>query len=234
VRLGGTTVRFLDLTLPTPEDNLALDEALFRSLDEAIGAGADPARYEALRLWESPRPVVVLGRSGRAQEEVDLAACAQMRIPVHRRASGGGTVVLGPGCLCFALALSYRLHPTLRDVALSYRIVLGRVAAALEVEGLAVRGMADLALGDRKVSGNAQLRGRHGLLHQGTLLNGFEPALLPRLLREPRRQPLYRARRRHLDFVGDLPLPRCVLKSRLARVWTAVSDEAAALPSCGA
>jgi lipoate-protein ligase A len=233
VRSHGATVRLIDLTLPTPEENLALDEALLRTLDEAAAAGVDPGRWEGLRLWESPLPVVVLGRSGRAEEEVDLAACAEMGVPVRRRASGGGAVVLGPGCLCFALALSYRLHPALRDVARSYRIVLGAVAAALDVEGLAVRGMADLALVDRKVSGNAQLRGRHGLLHQGTLLNGFEPALLPRLLREPRRQPLYRDWRRHLDFVGDLPLPRRVVKSRLLRVRTAMSDEAAAPPSCG-
>ncbi|HSB60462.1 MAG TPA: lipoate--protein ligase family protein [Vicinamibacteria bacterium] len=179
-------MRLLDLTLPTPEENLALDEALFRALDRAVESGADPREWEALRFWECPRAVVVLGRSGRAEEQVDLAACGEAGIPVRRRSSGGGAVLLGPGCLCFSLALSYRRHPALREVAASYRLVLGRIAAGLAVEGLAVRGTADLALGDRKVSGNAQLRGRHGLLHQDTLLHAFEPALLPRLLREPR------------------------------------------------
>jgi lipoate---protein ligase len=209
-------VRLIDLTLPAPEQNLALDESLFRDLEAAAAAGRDPAASECLRLWESPRPFVVLGRAGRADQEVDLAACRAEAIPVLRRASGGGTVVLGPGCLCFSLVLSYGSHPRLRDVAGSYRTILGWVAGALALDGLSLRGEADLALGDRKVSGNAQLRGRHGLLHQGTLLHGFERSLLPLLLREPRRRPAYRGARQHADFVADLPLPIKALKARLA------------------
>jgi lipoate-protein ligase A len=211
-------VRLLDLTLATPEQNLALDESLFRELEAAAEAGSDPAGWERLRLWESPQPCVVLGRSGRAEEEVDLAACRSAGIPVLRRASGGGAVVLGPGCLCFALVLSYRVRPALRDVTASYRWLLGRIVEALALPDLA-QAESDLALGGRKVSGNAQLRGRHGLLHQGTLLHGFERSLLSRLLREPRRRPRYRGQRRHLEFVGQLPLPSKALKAALSAAW---------------
>ena len=47
----------VDLTLPTAAENVALDEALLE-LAEA-GAGHD----EYFRLWESPEPCVVVGRS---------------------------------------------------------------------------------------------------------------------------------------------------------------------------
>jgi lipoate-protein ligase A len=211
-------VQLLDLSLPTAAENLALDESLFRGLEAAGGAGADTAPWERLRLWESPEPCVVLGRSGRAEEEVDLAACRAAGVPVLRRASGGGTVVLGPGCLCFALVLSYRARPALREVAGSYALLLGALARALGLPAL-TRDGSDLALGGRKVSGNAQLRGRFGLLHHGTLLHGFERSLLPRLLREPSRRPAYRGRRSHLEFVGDLPLPSKALKAALAAAF---------------
>lgn len=214
-------MRLLDLTCPTAEEDLALDEALLRDLDASVASGGDAGSGETLRFWESREPVVVLGRSRPAEEDVDLAACARLRVPVLRRASGGGTVVLGPGCLCFALVLSYDRHPAFRQVRRSYRAILGPIVAAIGSDGLAVRGTTDLALGDRKVSGNAQLRARHALLHQGTLLNGFETSLLARLLREPRRQPRYRAGRSHVDFVANLPLRRDELAARLAAAWSA-------------
>src|SRR5437667_5341974 len=91
------TMRFLDLTLPTAAENLALDEALL--LEAEAGRGG-----EVLRLWEWSRYAVVLG-AGCRLAEVDEAACAADAVPILRRASGGGTVLLGPGCLCYTLVL---------------------------------------------------------------------------------------------------------------------------------
>ena len=58
----------------------------------------------------------------------------------------------------------------------------------------------------RKVSGNAQRRGRRALLHHGTLLYDFDPGLAARYLKEPIRRPAYRSGRCHADFIGNLPL----------------------------
>src|SRR4051794_35022284 len=91
-------MRFLDLTLPGAAENLALDEALLLEA-EAGRAG------EVLRVWEWPRPAVVLGSGCRLAEDVDEEACRRDGVPVLRRASGGGTVLLGPGSLCFGLVL---------------------------------------------------------------------------------------------------------------------------------
>ncbi|HEV3117610.1 MAG TPA: lipoate--protein ligase family protein, partial [Gemmataceae bacterium] len=82
----------LDLTLPTIAENLALDEAL---LLEAEAGGA-----EVLRFWEWKRPAVVLGAGSRLADDVDEAACHADGVPILRRSSGGGTVLLGSGCLC--------------------------------------------------------------------------------------------------------------------------------------
>src|SRR5262245_19091088 len=83
---------FLPLTLPDLADNLALDEALLLAAEERPAGGV-------LRLWEWPRPAVVLGAGCPLAQDVDEAACTAASVPVLRRASGGGTVLLGPGCL---------------------------------------------------------------------------------------------------------------------------------------
>ena len=61
-------IRYLDRTLSTVAENLALDDAL-------LAAAEAPGGPSALRLWELPGPAVVLGASCRRREEVHLAAC---------------------------------------------------------------------------------------------------------------------------------------------------------------
>src|SRR5262249_34075225 len=102
-------MRYLDLTLPTLAENLALDEALLLEAEADRGG-------ELLRIWEWPAPAVVLGAACRLVEEVDADACRADGVPILRRASGGGTVLLGAGCLCFSLVLAYNRDPALREI----------------------------------------------------------------------------------------------------------------------
>lgn len=213
------SVRFLDLTLPSAAENLALDEALLLAAEAGHGG-------EVLRLWEWPRPAVVIGSGCRLAEDVDEAACAADGVPILRRASGGGTVLLGTGCLLYSLVLPYERDPALAEVRPSYRYILSRIGQALAEGTGAIEqaGISDLALEGRKLSGTAQQRKRSHLLHHGTLLYAFDLTLLPRYLRLPTRQPDYRTGRDHLAFVRNLPLPRAELQRRLRRLWGAVEE----------
>lgn len=206
-------------TLPTLAENLALDEALLAAA-EAGECG------EVLRLWELPFLGVVLGASGKLADEVDRAACQRDGVPIARRGSGGGTVLLGPGCLCFSCLLDLRRRPELRNVTASYRLWLGRIAAALRlaVPDLAatLAGQSDLAADGWKFSGNAQKRGRDFLLHHGTLLYAFDLAAMPIYLRQPVRQPAYRGDRPHGDFVRNLPAEGAALRAALCHAGEAV------------
>ena len=134
---------------------------------------------------------------------------------VLRRVSGGGAVVLGPGCLNYAVVLSLASHPATGRVAASFRLVLRAIVEALDVPGLSIEGGTDLALHGRKVSGNAQRRGRRALLHHGTLLYDFDPGLAVRYLKEPVRRPAYRSGRCHGEFIGNLPLSAETIEARL-------------------
>src|SRR5262245_37333030 len=114
-------MRLLDLTLPDAAANLALDEALL--LEAEAGRGG-----EVLRFWEWPQPAVVLGAGGSIQEDVHEKNCAADAVPILRRSSGGGTVLLGEGCLCYSLVLSYERSPALAAIRPSYTFILSIVA----------------------------------------------------------------------------------------------------------
>ena len=159
-------MRLLDLTLPLRE-NLALDGVLDRP--------NTPSDREVLRFWEPAEPMVVVGRSSRLAAEVRLDYCRQHGIPVLRRPSGGAAIVTGPGCLMYALVLSYALRPPLRAVDYAHSFVLGMMAAALgqRTPGVCCRGISDLVVGDLKFSGNSVRCKRQYLLYHGTLLYDF-------------------------------------------------------------
>lgn len=213
-------LRYLPITLPTPAENLALDEVL---LEQAASLG------ETFRLWESNQPMVVLGRSSRVEEEVELAECKRREVPVHRRVSGGATIVTGPGCLMYAVVLSIKARPQLAAIDQAHAFVLQRIAAALsEVhQGIELAGTSDLILRQDsqqsskalKFSGNSLRVKRDWLLYHGTLLYDFDVPLIESVLRTPPRQPEYRGRRPHSQFITNLPHSREQLVEALPRGW---------------
>ena len=210
-------MRYLELTLATAAENLALDEAL---LDEAEQRGRP---LETLRLWEPLGPMVVVGRSSKIAEEVRLGACRKRGIPVLRRSSGGAAVVTGPGCLMYAVVLSYDLRPALRAVDLAHRFVMNTLASALKplVPNVQYRGISDLAMGEWKFSGNSLRCRRDHLLYHGTLLYDFPLELIEACLAAPPRQPDYRRGRPHGSFVTNLPLKVAAIRAALVTVWNA-------------
>jgi lipoate-protein ligase A len=212
-------MQYLELTLPTLAENLALDEALLLQAEEARDG-------EILRLWEWPQYAVVMGAGCWLARDVDEAACAADRVPILRRASGGGTVLLGPGCLLYSLVLSYERSEDLQDISTSYGYILNRVRAALQdlLPEIALAGTSDLASAGRKFSGNAQQRKRHHLLHHGTLLVEFDLEQIDRYLRLPERQPDYRNRRDHGAFLMNLRVPAPELVRYLRAVWQAEEE----------
>jgi lipoate---protein ligase len=215
----------LELTLATPAENLALDEALLDCAEE------ENPECEFLRLWESPEPIVVVGRSTRVGQEVHLEACRERSIPVLRRSSGGAAIVAGPGCHMYALVLSYSLRPELKDIGRAHAFVLRRLAEHLNSlvskhGKILCQGTSDLVFDDgqaakvlRKFSGNSLRAKRTHFLYHGTLLYNGDLTLINTCLRMPPRQPEYRDRRPHLDFLANLPVDRPALVGAIDRAW---------------
>ena len=212
-------MHFFRLTLPTPAANLALDEALLLRA-EAGETG------ELLRLWEQPSYVVVLGAGCRLVDDVDEAACRADGVPILRRSSGGGTVLLGAGCLLYTLILDSERAPELAGIRSSYSYILTRVASVLPEENdVEPAGISDLAAAGHKFSGNAQQRKRRFLLHHGTLLYAFDLSRVGRYLRPPSRQPEYRAGRDHAAFLRNLETSAEEMERRLRAAWGAETVE---------
>jgi lipoate-protein ligase A len=215
-------VYHLNVTLDTAETNVALDEALLAAAEDRALPG------EVLRLWESREPAVVQGRSS-PDSEVRSRVCQADGVPVVRRASGGASVAIGPGCLMYAVVLDLEQRPELKAIDRAHRFVLARLAGACSsiAAGVEIAGTSDLVLVDpaggppRKFSGNSLRVKRRHLLYHGTILYDFPLERIERWLGKPARQPTYRALRGHGAFVTNVPATRAAIESALVEAWQA-------------
>ena len=229
---------WIPIELATVEENLALDEALLELAHEGL------ATATCVRTWMAAQPTAVLGSSGRRGEEVDLEACARLGVRVIRRPSGGGTVLVGPGCLMWSVISAHpegpppiesihaaRLEPLAAALTAHLGTLPGAAGGLAAGERVARLGTSDLAIvrtaagHPRKVSGNALRVRRHGVLYHGTLLDSFDLGLVSLALRHPPREPDYRGGRSHDSFLANLGLGREVL-DRLVRAAFRAADVA--------
>ena len=170
-------------------------------------AGVDlPAAAPPLvRSEAAAETVVVLSRSRDPRREIDLDACAHDRVPVVVRPSGGGAVVLSRGVV--AASVLAAADPRERFQEFYFRRYCAAVAAVLQAcgaAGVAMDGVSDLRLGDRKVAGSSLRLWGEKVLFQVSVLVCPDLALMERYLRHPSREPAYRRGRPHREFVTTL------------------------------
>ncbi|MFH1552869.1 MAG: biotin/lipoate A/B protein ligase family protein [Candidatus Omnitrophota bacterium] len=212
-------MRLVDFSVDTPEETIAMDELLL--------VKAESGRLgETLRLWSAKDYFVVVGRAGRTSEDCFLDRCRACGIKIIRRISGGGTVLEGPGCFNYSVILSYDRDKMYRDVRDSYRRILGNISDIFKARGYGVDffPVSDLALGGKKISGNAQARKRKYFLHHGTILFDFDLEKIPFLLRHPATEPEYRKGRAHRDFIANIPIPSEELKELIKCAFSPSED----------
>lgn len=169
---------------------LQLEEALVRTDDH---------------LWclvnEGSPPAIVLGISGQL-DEVDHERAASQHIPLIRRFSGGGTVVVDEGTLFVtflgpksSLRIPCFPEPIMRWTGSFY-------AQALKLPQFAVREN-DYVIDQRKCGGNAQYFRKDHWLHHTSFLWTYQQDRMA-CLNMPRRTPSYRCGREHHDFLTPL------------------------------
>lgn len=144
-------------------------------------------------------PAIVMGISGKFDQLISSEHLEKAPIPVIRRFSGGGTVVVDENTLfvtliCQSAALS--IHPFPRPLmqwtAELYRPLFPGNSFELQEN--------DYVLGEKKWGGNAQsiIKGRW--LHHSSLLWDYHPKMMDYLL-IPEKMPAYRKKRPHTDFL---------------------------------
>ena len=208
-------MQLLDVQLDSSILNIALDEAL---LEQADSSDCE----EVLRIWEPPETIVVVGRSSPIEQEVKLDICRHRQVDVFRRSSGGATIAAAPGCLMYTVLLDYRRRPQLRMLEQAHQFVMNHMREAIRSLNVPaeIAGICDLVVDGRKFSGNALRCKRNWMFYHGTILcESFDLGIVEQLLGSPKRQPEYRKRRSHRDFLTSIPASSPQVRKDIIDQW---------------
>ena len=187
----------------------------------------EAGRPYAFLVWQPARAWIIIGRGNKAADSVHVDLARADGVPVAQRPSGGEAVILTPRTLVVsAVRNTPSQHPS-RHYFQSYNGAVITALAGLGVPGLAMKGISDIALGDRKIAGSSIYRNRERVFFHAVLNVAEDPALMERYLRPPRRQPDYRLGRSHAEFVTSLaaagyPLPMPALQAAISDALAAI------------
>ncbi len=186
--------------------------------DDPLGESVLDPIQRGLRVFEPRDTRVVIGRGQDPYREVRIEDCRSAGVPIHRRATGGGTVVLARGMVVVSLRLTGGMRAPDDHFALVNAVLIPAIEAACGVRA-ACRGHGDLAVrgpdgAERKVLGASLRQSTQLAAYLGVLLVEDAVPLMEAYLAHPSREPGYRAGRGHRDFCTHLGAHGCTV-SRL-------------------
>lgn len=170
---------------------LELEEALLRADDRffcLINTGSTPA--------------VVMGISAKKEEVVNAPQAALLSMPLIRRFSGGGTVVVDSDTCFVSWIAPVSLAPCVPEAV--HKFASNFYAQVFQPDFELKQN--DYVFGNRKFGGNAQYFRKDRWLHHTSFLWDYSQERMDSLLFPPK-TPKYREGRKHKDFL-------CCLKEK--------------------
>ena len=151
---------------------------------------------------EGSSPSIVMGISGKAKELINIEKITEAPIPLIKRYSGGGTVIVDPNTLFVSFIFQKNIYdfPCFPKPILRWSEGFYKEAFSIPQFGLCEN---DYVIGDLKCGGNAQYIKKDRFVHHTTFLWDFEDALMDYLL-HPKKTPAYREGRHHTEFLCRL------------------------------
>lgn len=169
-------------------EQLKLEEALLRTSKQnfcLINVGSPPA--------------IVMGISADPAQVIDAKNYSYMPVPVIRRYSGGGTVVVESTTLFVTWILNHDAIPAdpFPSEVLKWTEAFYKPFSPFTLKEN------DYVIGDKKCGGNAQYFVKGRFVHHTSFLWDYTSSYM-QLLKIPPKMPLYRASRSHNDFICTL------------------------------
>ncbi len=172
--------RYIENNDVTASAGLAADEVI------ANRAGTGTSQ-PTLRLY-TYQPCALIGRFQTIENELNLEYCTQNKIPVNRRPTGGGAIIMGENQLGVALAIPGKSDETYASVRermaqFSQGIISGLATLGINVE---FRRKNDLEVNGKKIAGlGLHKTATGGLLFHASLLVDLDVAYMLNVLQTP-------------------------------------------------
>ncbi len=173
-------------------------------IDQLVSKSAE--KQLVTEIWQPDHSLIVLGSSNKADIEVYVERCQKDGIDILKRKGGGGAVLLHPGCLILSLGMWVKKpYQNKHYFSLIHAALISLLKERWpKLQSIKEEGISDLAFENKKIAGTSMFRSRNFLLYQGSLLVESYIVDIERYLKHPSREPDYRQKRLHRDFLSSL------------------------------
>jgi len=151
---------------------------------------------------EGSRPSIVLGISGDPKKLINLQKFHTAPLPLIKRFSGGGAVVVDDATLFVSFIFQQKMHDFPCHPEPIFHWSEGFYKEALSIPKFHLREH-DYVIGNNKCGGNAQYIKKRRFVHHSTFLWDYEQKRMDYLLHPPK-SPDYRKARTHSNFLCRL------------------------------
>ena len=165
----------------------AVDHGQGLSVDDGLTQSATQRKGVTLRLY-TYRPCVLVGRFQHVADEVNIERCNEIQIPINRRPTGGGSIIMGPDQLGIALVIPQGIERFSANSSKLMSECAQGIIKALQILGIHAEfhGKNDLVVGRRKIAGLGLYHASGGgTLFHASLLLDIDVQYMIEVLRTP-------------------------------------------------
>ncbi len=156
------------------------------------------------KVWIPDTQGTVLGSSQKPELELNISNILADNIPVYKRRGGGGCVLLSSKGLCYAIKFKRTKNLSIHDYFEMGTSVLQNVLwKEYQIESH-MRGISDLAVGEKKILGCSLYLPKDFALFYASVLVEDESEAISKYLSHPTREPNYRQGRNHSEFISSI------------------------------
>lgn len=155
-------------------------------------------------IWNPRSTCLVLGNGNKISDSIYLNRVKADKIPVYKRPSGGETVLLSPQTLVVSILLVRKKFESIKKYfpRINEKIIKG--LQALGIKDLYQKGISDISINDKKIAGSAVYQNREKIFYHAVLNINETSDNLEKYIKQPAREPDYRKKRNHRNFVTSI------------------------------
>lgn len=155
-------------------------------------------------VWIPDSNYIVLGQSNKFQNSIIEENVLRDEIPVFQRPSGGETVILTPDTIIVSIKENTAKLENPKKYFKRYNNIIINSLENFQIQNLYEKGISDIALNDKKILGSSIYRNFKYIFYHAVINLGTNPLIIDKYLKHPEREPSYRNKRKHSDFVTSL------------------------------
>ncbi len=145
-------------------------DPFFNIASEIFLAKEEPfGKKNIFMLWQNYNSIII-GRNQSVDTQIHNDEVKKNKVNIVRRLSGGGTVYQDKGTLIYTFLVQNDFLP--EDKTSLYAFFIEPITSTLQSLGVDAKvfGKNDIYIGDKKISGNSQIKYENSFLHHGTIL----------------------------------------------------------------